>query len=264
VKRILKSDLDKFYTKPNIANILINKIDLNKYNLAVDPCCGDGAFYSQISIPKIGIDILPTINDPKIIKHDFLTWDYKSINESSNKVIVISNPPFGKQGSLAMKFIKRSCLFADTIAFILPISFVKDSVKNRIPINYHLIYEEILLDNSYLLDNEDYSVKCVFQIWEKRNYNRILIERINEIGFSYTKNKKESDLAIRRVGVYAGKAYVNTDKSEQSHYFIKLNDKLKKEKIINTLDSFTWDNFTIGPRSISKNELNRVLNKLCQ
>ncbi len=264
MKRILKSDLDKFYTKPNIANDLINKINLSKYNLVVDPCCGDGAFYSQISIPKIGIDILPTIDDINVIKHDFLTWDYSSINEDSDKVIVISNPPFGKQGSLAMKFIKRSCLFADTIAFILPLSFVKDSIKNRIPISYHLIYEEILLEDSYLLDSKDYSVKCVFQIWEKRSYSRKLIERINEVGFSYTKNKDSADLAIRRVGVYAGKAYTNTDKSEQSHYFIKVYDKLKIEQIINILDKFNWDNFTVGPRSISKNELNKILNKICQ
>ena len=66
-----------------------------------------------------------------------------------------------------MNFIKRSSEFADTIAFILPLSFAKPSMKNKIPEYFHLQYEEVLPDDSYLLDGESYSVKCVFQIWKK-------------------------------------------------------------------------------------------------
>ena len=58
MKRILKSELDKFYTKQEIAKSLIAGIDLSKYGLVLDPCCGDGAFYSNIDhANKIGIDI---------------------------------------------------------------------------------------------------------------------------------------------------------------------------------------------------------------
>ena len=43
----------------------------------------------------------------------------------------IGNPPFGRQSSLAKKFIKHicSCDKTKTIAFILPKSFKKDSLK---------------------------------------------------------------------------------------------------------------------------------------
>jgi hypothetical protein len=259
MRRITKCDLDKFYTKRELSIRLINKIDLTKYDLILDPSCGDGSFYSQINHEnKIGIDIEPNIEG--VIKSDFLEWDHSKISKYS-KILVISNPPFGRQGSLAMKFIKKSAEFADTIAFILPISFSKCSILNKIPEYLHLQYSEILPDDSYLLDGKDYGVKCTFQIWEKREYKREKIKPIDPIGFEYV-NKSECDISIRRVGVYAGKAFRDKNKSEQSHYFISINDKSKIDTVINELDKFNWVDLTVGPRSISKSELNSVINNI--
>lgn len=260
MKRIIKSELDKFYTKDNLAKELISKIDIDSFDVYIDPCCGNGAFYSNVNHKyKIGIDILPHINN--VIKSDFLDWDYNII-DIDKSVIAISNPPFGKQGSLALKFIKRCSEFCDKIAFILPISFMKDSMKDKIPEYFHLEYEEKLDENSFLLDDENYSVKCVFQVWSKKNIKRKKSEKIYPIGFEYTKYKDKADISVRRVGVYAGKAFLDTNKSEQSHYFLIINDKDKISLIINELNNKIWDDFTVGPRSISKNELNIVLNSL--
>ncbi len=260
MRRILKSELDKFYTKEDIAIECISKIDMSKYEIAIDPCCGGGAFYSNINISKIGIDLEPSIEN--VTQHDFLTWDYSDVNNDRSKIIVISNPPFGKQGSLAMSFIKRASEFSDTIAFILPISFAKTSVKNRIPKNYHLTYEEVLPEDSFLLDDSDYVVKCVFQVWERKDYDREIIETINESGYLYTKNQEEADFSIRRVGFYAGKASTDVSKSKQSHYFIKLEDNSRVDYIIDEVNKQKWTELTVGPKSISKGELNPVLNKL--
>ena len=261
MKRILKSDLDKFYTKRELVQQLISNVDFSNFDLIVDPCCGDGAFYSQINHSnKIGIDILPHLEG--VITHDYLTWDYSTISTQRDKVIVISNPPFGKQGSLAMNFIKRSSEFSDTIAFILPLSFAKPSMKNKIPDYYHLEYEEVLPDDSYLLDGESYSVKCVFQIWKKYDIKRNKIKSTESSGYSYTKDKTLADFAVRRVGVYAGKAFRDLDKSEQSHYFIILDNKNRIEEVINSLQKQNWTDLTVGPRSISKGELNTVINKI--
>jgi predicted RNA methylase len=264
MKRILKSNLDKFYTKKEIAIDLISKVNLDKSTrIVIDPCCGDGSFYSNINFTKIGIDISPDIEG--VIKHDFLTWDFTNLRFKSNEIVVISNPPFGKQGSLALKFIKRCSLFSDTIAFILPLSFAKVSMKNKIPEYFHLEYEEILPDNSFLLDGVDYDVKCVFQIWKKKEYKREIIKNEKESGFTYTKNKNEAHLAIRRVGVYAGKTFIDClDKSEQSHYFIVLGDIDKRDNLINKLNNSTWNDLTVGPRSISKGELNPIINDILE
>lgn len=262
MKRILKSKLDKFYTKNEIAIDLINKVTLcGNVKVVLDPCCGDGSFYNNINFNKIGIDILPDIEG--VVKHDFLTWDYTTLNCKTNEVVIISNPPFGKQGSLALKFIKRCSLFSDTIAFILPLSFAKVSMKNKIPEYFHLEYEEILPDNSFLLDGNDYDVRCVFQIWKRRESKREIVKNESELGFSYTKNKNEAHLAIRRVGVYAGKTFIDClDKSEQSHYFIFLDDVNKRDFLIDELNKSNWIDLTVGPRSISKGELNPIINDI--
>ena len=107
MKRILKSNLDKFYTKDELAIRLINIVNFDKeIKVILDPCCGDGAFYNNIEFNKIGIDISPDIEG--VIKSDFLIWDYNTLECKTSEVLVISNPPFGKQGSLALKFIKIS------------------------------------------------------------------------------------------------------------------------------------------------------------
>jgi len=257
MKRILKSELDKFYTKIDTAKYLINKVDISSFDVVIEPSCGSGSFYNQIEHKsKIGVDIAPEMKG--VISHDFLTLDPKVNNKN---VLAIGNPPFGKQGSLAMKFINKSAEYCSQIAFILPISFMKDSYKNRIPDYFHLVSEEILDENSFELNGDDFSVKCCFQIWEKRDYVREKIKKIDAIGFEYTKDKSLADLSVRRVGVYAGNAFSDClDKSEQSHYFLILDDKTKKDQIIESLNSNTWSDLTVGPKSISKSELNKFLN----
>jgi hypothetical protein len=261
MKRILKSELDKFYTKPELSKYLISKINLRDYDLVIDPCCGDGSFYLNINHEnKIGIDIDPQIDN--VEKCDFLHWNSSIINQSSDRVLVISNPPFGKGGSLAHKFIKKCSAFSDTIAFILPLSFCKESQKNKIPEYFHLEFEEILPDNSFLLDGEGYNVKCVFQVWKKESFKRLKSEIEKPKYFKYTTNKSIADLSIRRVGFWAGKASLDCNKSEQSHYFIILDDKSKIKLVIEKLNEIKWTDLTVGPRSISKQELNSILNKI--
>jgi uncharacterized membrane-anchored protein len=70
-------------------------------------------------------------------------------------------------------------------------------------------------------------------------------------GFSFVK-REEANVSVRRVGVYAGKASANLNKSEQSHYFIYAENP---ESFIEKANSIKWEhNNTVGARSISKNE----------
>jgi hypothetical protein len=71
--------------------------------------------------------------------------------------------------------------------------------------------------------------------------------------------KTQANLAIRRVGVNAGKPFLDTNVSEQSHYFIHVENPDELFKKINK-DLFSH-NDTTGPRSISKNELISIIDK---
>jgi hypothetical protein len=177
---------------------------------------------------------------------------------------VIGNPPFGNQSSLALKFIKKCDeLEIHTIAFILTKSFKKETTQNKIPLNYYLVYQIDLDDNSFLLDGKDYKVPSIFQIWERKTKKRLIVKKnITTKYFDFVKKEDNPDISFRRVGFYAGTIYDEIeDKSKQSHYFIKANMDLKKMKKI--LKSIEWKhNNTAGPKSIGKGELIEEFEKL--
>ena len=163
-----KHKQDKFYTKQDIAIELINLLDLSKYQCVIEPSAGNGSFSKNINHNNlISLDI--ESEDDSITEMNWFDFEY--IKEG--KTLVIGNPPFGNQGKLAIDFIKKcDDLKADTIAFILPKSFKKDTIKNRIPKFYHLSKEIDLNDDSYTLLNKTYCVPSIFQIWHRKDIIR--------------------------------------------------------------------------------------------
>lgn len=175
VKNVREEGLDKFYTIPTIAKQCIDKVDelcdIAKYDLIVEPSAGNGSFLNQIpSNQKIGIDISP--EQPNIIKQDF--FDYSPPTTSSN-ILVLGNPPFGRISSVAIKFFNHSAKWANVIAFIIPRTFRKISVQNKLDTSFHLVYDEDI-PTSPCSFSPKMMVKCCFQIWEKKEIKRQIIE----------------------------------------------------------------------------------------
>jgi hypothetical protein len=204
--------------------------------------------------------------NPDIIKQDYLIYDFREIKKRFNKIHVVGNPPFGRQSSLAIKFIRKSCEFCNSISFILPKSFKKESLKNKFPLQFHLVYECDLPDNSFLVDGSEHNVPCVFQIWEKKETNRSVAEKIEPLYFEFVDKKQHPDISFRRVGVNAGTMDVNIDeKSIQSHYFIKFTNNKSLHDNLNKLSKINFEfNNTVGPNSISKQELIRKFNEILE
>lgn len=267
-----RTTIDKFYTKPivakNCCDIIKEYISIDFDNdIIIEPSAGNGSFISELktmSSTCIFYDIQP--DNDEIIKQDYLTL-INPTKTTNQKIHIIGNPPFGRQSSLANKFIKKSAEFCDTISFILPKSFKKDSMQRYFPTNFHLIYQTDLDENSFQInENEEKDVPCVFQIWEKRDYNRLKIIKEESDYFEFVKRDEMPDLSFRRVGVYAGKIDTENleEKSIQSHYFIKLNEGVhNKLELIDKMKTmiFETDN-TVGPKSISKQEIICAFNKL--
>jgi hypothetical protein len=287
---------DQFYTSPSVAKkcieILISRLHngelyspvlpLSSY-LWVEPSAGNGAFLNSIpdTYDKIGIDIEPGPGaGANILKQDFLTWVPPEQNQK--QLIIFGNPPFGRQSSLAKAFIAHSCKFptTSTIAFILPRSFVKPSMSCAFGLHFHCIHSSDVERNAFVLggsgsDGGDasYDVPCIFQIWQKRSVSRIVPEKITEKGFQYVKETDPRDIVIRRVGVYAGRCFdgggdINsaTEYNKQTHYFIKLDEQFVAaqhvKEIVDKVNAHVFPTNTTGPRSLSKPEINIVLNEV--
>jgi hypothetical protein len=259
-KGLKRNNIDKYYTNPEIVKLCIdcitNNLIINENDLIIEPSAGNGAFINDIKLLSNNYcfyDIEPE-ND-EIIKQNYLTLDNN--NDNNDKIHIIGNPPFGRQSSLAIKFIKKSCEFSDSISFILPRSFKKDSLKKYFKLNFHLIFEIDLPSNSFLVNDIEYDVPCIFQIWEKRIENRIINIKLEPINFIFVKKEEEPHISFRRIGVNAGFIDSNIkDKNIQSHYFIKfINDNSIEDNLIK-LSTIKFDtNNTVGPKSISKQEI---------
>ena len=265
-----RKTIDKFYTSPHIVNECLNlikqKINIQETDLCIEPSAGNGSFINGIKLLFKNhkfYDLEPE-ND-EIIKQDYLEYDYNTIIKNPNsKIHIVGNPPFGRQSSLAIKFIKKSCEYCDSISFILPKSFKKDSLQKHYPLNFHLIYEYDLPENSFLVDKKQYDVPCVFQIWIKKDFNREVPKKLIPNKYKFVKKNEKNDISFRRVGVNAGNIDKQTEnKSIQSHYFIKFDIELT-DVLFNTLNNIHYNckNNTCGPKSISKQELIKEFNKI--
>jgi hypothetical protein len=267
-KGLKRNTVDKYYTKQEITedckNQIIQNIDIKKNDLIIEPSAGNGSFIKiikEISNNYKFYDLIPE-ND-EIIKQDFLTLDINKIIEPYDKIHIIGNPPFGRQSSLAIKFIKQCCKFSNTISFILPKSFKKESNKSKFNNFFHLVYEKDLPDNSFIINNTDCNVPCVFQIWKKEDFVRFIPPKIEPINFKFVKKNDNPNISFRRVGVYSGKIDKEIDnKSIQSHYFIKFTNNKSINENIKLLQKIFFEfNNTVGPKSISKQELIKEFNK---
>ena len=256
--------IDKYYTSLTAVSkcIQLFKEHVHVYpdDIIVEPSAGSGAFLGVLSDMHpnvIAFDIQP--EGEGILKRDFLTVDLSP----DSRYHFVGNPPFGRQSSLAKKFIKRSCQYGQSVSFVLPKSFKKESFQKTFPLNFHLIVNEDLPPYSFELDGRPWDVPCVFQIWERRGCDREVAERVEPTYWRYVKKDEDPDLAFRRVGVYAGRMDREIEsKSIQSHYFLKLDIDVDEFMAkYESQDWFTGEN-TVGPRSISKTELNTVLESL--
>ena len=286
-----RDPIDKYYTKTSVAQECVSLMKKHASprklcDVIIEPSAGNGAFLLPLKTLKCPVrmyDIRP--DHPQVLERDYLTMPAEEMvagRAPEGKIHVVGNPPFGRQASLAIKFIKKTCTFADSISFILPKSFKKDSMRRAFSTHFHLVHQHDLSESSFLVNNKDHDSPCVFQVWIRRADPRpepivhtpvhfFFVKRPDLVAPVEGKPPVIPHAAIRRVGVYAGKvmrtatAEEAETKSDQTHYFIRFLPEAGEEKDIDSIVAcisdivYDTDN-TVGPRSISKNELIGAVN----
>lgn len=98
-------------------------------------------------------------------------------------------------------------------------------------------------------------------------------QKVTEKGFQYVKHDDAHHMAFRRVGLCAGKSYITNlsgekiegisyNYSPKSHHFLKFDETFNGHifEISRKINSHTFPSNTTGPRSLSKTEINIVIN----
>ena len=278
--------LDQFYTRNDVAKECIqNLIDckecdnFNDFDIILEPSVGTGSFYKNLDITdpenrKMGLDLEPKVDSSKykgiIKKMNYFNF----IPDNSKRYLVIGNPPFGRVSSTAVQFFNKSAEFADVIAFIIPRTFKRVSIQNKLNLNFHLVYNRDLPLKPCCFKPK-MSAKCCFQIWIKRNVKRVVIKYKNthpdfkflKLGPKDSKNQptppQNADFVIKAYGSNCGNILIGNsilkDLRPKSWHWIKIkeNSSVDIPTLIKRLKSLDYSvsRDTVRQDSIGQGEL---------
>lgn len=259
---------DQFYTKDEVAKecvALIKKTaDLSADTLWIEPSAGGGAFLRGLDSTDhfVAYDIEPRSN--YVIPANFLTIHLET---DLPNTVVFGNPPFGHAANLAVTFFNYSTNFADTIAFIVPRSFKKDSVQARLNLQYWLMAEMDIPRNSFFTapgQPYDNVQQCIFQVWQKC-INPREVNIFHDNPFIAITPKEVAQLAIRRAGARAGEVVDIKTSAVSSTLFFRLKLGITLDQALNAIeraDLTSGRNNTASVRSVSASEIHKALSIL--
>lgn len=268
---IRDAGLDQFYTVPAVSEACLTTLgghyEWSDWGLVIEPSAGNGSFLTQIPTEKkLGMDLSPQHAD--IIKQDFFTY---TPPHGIGKILVVGNPPFGRVSSLAIRFFQHAAAWADVIAFILPRTFRRVSVQNRLPPHFHLLLDEDIPMEPCSF-RPPMKAKCCFQIWEKRADQRPMVELSTThadwdfLGFGPKDAKGQptppmgADFAVRAYGGKCGEivdADLETLRPKSWHWIKAKIDKTMLAERFRTLD-YTLSLDTARQNSMGRGELVRL------
>jgi hypothetical protein len=251
VSRKMAWDLDKFYTPNSLVLSCMERIGCHiprdVDTLYLEPSAGNGAFCSVLPEGQcVAIDIAPEAAG--IVRQDFLVWRPSCPRQ---RFVTVGNPPFS--GGLALKFFNHAALFSSHIAMILPASFGRKEMQNKVDRHFHLLHETLFADAQFSICGAPHKVSVVFQIWEWREELRPLVDRRKtHPDFKIVLSPAEADLVLRRVGARAGEVVAAGDiaagvagVSKNSNFYIRA----ERVTVAELLTRFRACDFK-GPRSM--------------
>jgi len=250
---------DQFYTRSDLATAYAAKM-IERWGdpdvLFIEPSAGTGSFVRPLlnAGRKVrAVDIDPKA--PEIRRMDFLRS--KSIFEGDHSaIVVVGNPPYGKNACFAVRFFNHAAGHADEIGFIVPRTFRKLSLHKRLDAMFHLSEDEDVESQAFMRYGIPHDVPCAWQIWTKRNVVRHMpVPPSVDHLIDYTTPRKAS-FAMRRVGFYAGRIITTNihSLSRTTHYFMRE----MADGVVDALRRVNWSEVvsqTAGVRSLSKAEI---------
>jgi len=131
---------EQFYTPPETAAAVVERLLAVRADAAgrvwIEPAGGTGAFVEAAAAAGVdeilSFDIEP--HHPRVAPGNFLEQEL-----SVRGAVAAGNPPFGRNNALSIPFFNRSADYCEIICFVVPRSWRKWSVINRLDGRFGLI-----------------------------------------------------------------------------------------------------------------------------
>jgi len=257
---------EQFYTPPATASWVVDRVlelvPESRNNVWLEPSAGSGAFIdalSQVGIENVlAMDIEPA--HPMVKKRDFLSWKPTATN-----LVAIGNPPFGRNNSLSIPFFNKCAQFSSTIAFIVPRSWRKWSVTNRLSMNFSCIFDEDLSINYVDVAGADVyarnNLRTCLQIWTQISVPRERV-RILDHGFVEKVSPEDADIALKVFGYGCGTVLTEFARVPNTTLmFLKVNDQ-RALKALRDAPLEKYFNNVAYTEALAFTEINDALNKV--
>jgi predicted RNA methylase len=256
---------EQYYTPGDLAGKLISEVaglvpDLAKRTV-IEPAGGTGAFIKAAQAVGVtqflSFDIEP--------KHDLVKKaDFLVKKLSAKDAVTISNPPFGRNNSLSIPFFNKAAQHSEYICFIVPRSWRKWSVINRLDRRFHLI-----ADHDILIDYEDdlgerlskrTSLSTCFQIWQRREALRPLI-KVQDLGLVEKCGPDLADVALTIFGFGCGKVRTEFERKPNSTVMFLRVIHPKALAALKSVDFNRFSKNTAYTAALALPEINYLLNE---
>ena len=256
---------EQYYTPKKVAQAIFERVLQNNSDLPksvfLEPAGGTGVFidvarsYGFESV--VSLDIEP--KHPVVVLGDFLKADLEIQN-----AICITNPPFGRNNALSVPFFNKAAQYSDLIAFIVPKSWHKWSVLNRLDLNFHLVDSwDLQIDYQDDRGFESHGVgnlKTCVQVWRRKENTREKVV-VPDHGIIRKTDHEEADVSLTIFGYGCGT--VRTDfprRKNTTQMFLKLEHPRALEAL-RAVDFSRFYNNTAYTEALSIKEINYLLNE---
>lgn len=257
--------LEQYYTPRHLAleltQTLFEKLENPTRLHFFEPAGGTGSFVDALI--ALGASRVASIDThpkhPRVNLGDFLLTE---IPETVR--VCISNPPFGRNNALSIPFFNHAAGFSSHIAFLVPRSWRKWSVQNRLDRNFHLIHDQdvnlIYQDQHGSPLAKSNELRTCFQIWEKRGDLREKVV-VPDNGFVKKTEPQNADVAIRVFGYGCGQVLEDFEpKPNTTLMFLRLQGGITAS-LLRELDVDRFRNNTAYTQALSFQEINYLLNE---
>ena len=255
---------EQFYTPPATAAWVVERVlelaPESRNQVWLEPSAGSGAFIEALGDVGISdvlaMDIEPA--HPLVRKQDFLTW-----RPTAKDVVAIGNPPFGRNNSLSIPFFNKCAEFSSTIAFIVPRSWRKWSVTNRLSMDFICISDEDLNINYVDVSGADVyarnNLRTCLQVWTRTSIPRERV-RITNNGFVEKVSPQEADIALKVFGYGCGTVLTEFARVPNTTLmFLKVNDR-RAVKVLREAPLEKYFNNVAYTEALAFTEVNDALN----
>jgi len=256
---------EQYYTPPKVAQEIINNIlfaiPKPLSHPLLEPAGGTGAFI----IPAQDAGFRKIVSYDIEPHHELVRCgDFLEQEITQTGFITVSNPPFGRNNSLSIPFFNKAAEISDLIVFIVPRSWRKWTVQNKLHKKFHLVRDDDLsidyVNVEGKLISTNNNLRTCVQYWLRGDTDRNLVF-VEDMGVIERCGFEDADASLTLFGYGCGS--IKTDfprRPNTTQMFLKL----KHPRALEAIEAVDFSRFfmhTAYTEALSLQEINYLINE---